>query len=355
MQSQHPPSSRFARWGTALATAVLLGLLPLLGAPANAAQSDKLSWSIKPGGEDSRTNFSYELEAGDTKKDTFEVTNLGSAEISLAIYAADGTTSSSGALDLLPADEPSTVVGAWVMVKQPEITLSPGETESVDFTLRVPKDTEPGDYVGGLISSYVDLANGGTVVVDQRLASRMNVRVGGEGTLALQAQALAVTTASAWNPFAPTTATASFILQNTGAVRARSNYTITTSGIFGWGENSKTFASGELIPGGSVDITQQVGGLWPLLILDTKVSVFPEGIDGSPGTEHILTASGWAMPWGQLVLLVVIISIALFVGLRRGRYYKDDEEDEFADANQSQESTPTGRRASIHSEPGNDA
>lgn len=322
------PRHTRSRWVAAMLSAALLASLPLFGAPAQAASSDELSWSIRPGGNDSRTNFSYELEAGAKKKDTFEVTNLGSIEVSLTIYAADGITSSSGALDLLPADEPSTVVGSWVKVSEPQITLSPGETESVDFTLEVPKNTAPGDYVGGLISSYLDTTSGGTVVVDQRLANRVNVRVGGEGTVALETQDLYVRTPLAWNPFAPSTATVTFTLNNSGTVRAHGNYSITTSGLFGWGESTKTFTMEELIPGASVNVAQEIVGIWPLFSLNTNVTILPEGIDGVSGTQDASNASSWNLPWGQIGLLVLLIAVALIIGLRQGRYDEDELDDE---------------------------
>lgn len=356
MHSLHPPKkTRVARWRSALAAAMALSAVSLTGVAAHAAPADELSWSIKPGGDASRTNFSYELEPGDKRKDSFEVTNLGATEISLAIYAADGITSGSGALDLLPADEPSTVVGAWVKVDQPEITLSPGETGNVDFTLAVPKNTEPGDYVGGLISSYVEASGGSTVVVDRRLATRMNVRVGGEGTVALEVRDASISTTPAWNPFAPVAATVSFTLNNTGTVRARGPYTITMQGPLGIGTTSQTFAADELIPGGSATVVQQLEGTWPLFNLATEVSVVPEGIDGSPGEPSTAGTSEWAVPWGQLVLLLALVIVAVAIGLRRGRYYDEDEDEDGADevpvpvvpAN----SAPSGRRAAAPRDP----
>ena len=349
--------SRLGRWGTTLATAMALSLLSFTGSAAHAAPADELSWSIKPGGESSRSNFSYELQAGDKQKDSFEVTNLGATEISLEIYAADGITSSSGALDLLPADEPSTRVGAWVKVDQARITLSPGETENVDFALDVPKNTEPGDYVGGLISSYVEASGSSTVVVDRRLATRMNVRVGGEGTVALEVQDAKTSTATAWNPFAPVATTATFTLKNTGTVRARGPYSITTQGPFGLGATSQTFAADELIPGGSATVAQQIEGIWPLFNLSTEISVAPEGIDGSPGEKSTAQTSELTVPWGQLALLLALVAIAVVVGLRRGRYYDEDEEDsaehEAPETLSSASTAPSGRRAAAPRDPEN--
>lgn len=307
-------------WLTLLA-AVLVASMGLLFLPATvqAQGSDDLSWSVKPGGEAARTNFSYELDAGATKQDSFVVTNLGGKTLNLAVYAADGTTSSTGALDLLPAAEASTGVGAWVTVETPNIELAPGAQADVPFTVSVPAGAEPGDYVGGLLSSYVDTANGGTVQVDRRLATRMNVRVAGEGRVSLGLSELSVSTDVAWNPFAPVSTSATFTITNTGNVRARGPYTVTTAGPFGLGRHTTTLAAVELIPAGSAATVVPFKGVWPLGWLTTTVEISPEGIDATPGAAVSIATDGWAVPWGQLGILLILIAAAVVIGLRRGR------------------------------------
>lgn len=324
-----------ALWRKALATITLafmgLGALPVV---SHAATTDGLSWSVAPGGKEDRTNFTFDLEAGETHKDSFVVTNLGTKEISLAVYAADGITSSTGALDLKSAEEPSEYIGAWVQVKDPVITLGSGEQSKVGFTLQVPENTEPGDYVGGLISSYADTSSGSTVMVDRRLATRMNVHVGGEGKLSLEIKDLAISTGLAWNPFAPVDATVSYTVLNTGTVRARGPQTISTSGPFGIAGTTSEEPGAELIPGGSAERTIVVPGVWPLFNLTGSVKIHSEGIDATPGTEVYATTKTLAVPWGQLCLLILLVGGAIILGVRRGRF-EDWEEPEDAEDVQS--------------------
>ena len=302
-----------------IATLMATSSILLLPGTVHAAEGDELSWSVKPGGDLAASNFSYELAAGATQQGTFTITNLGAKAIKLAVYAADGTTSSTGALDLLPAAEASNHLGLWVKVETPEVELFPGAKAEVPFTLTVPVDAEPGDYVGGLVSSYVDSAQGGTVQVDRRLATRMNLKVAGEGTVSLVPSELSVTSGIAWNPFAPISAEAIFIINNDGNVRARGNYNVTTAGPFGWGKRSVKVPLAELIPGGSATTSASIDGIWALGWLTTTVDVSPEGIDATLGETTTTSLGTWAMPWGQLALLVLVVLIAVMVGLRRGR------------------------------------
>lgn len=305
----------------ALLTAILMATssLLLLSGTAHATEGDELSWSVKPGGDSARSNFSYELAAGATQQGSFVITNLGAKAIKLAVYAADGTTSSTGALDLLPAAEASNHLGLWVTVETPELELFPGDKTEIPFTLTVPADAEPGDYVGGLVSSYVDSAQGGTVQVDRRLATRMNLKVAGEGKMSLMPGKLSVTHGIAWNPFAPISAEATFIINNDGNVRARGSYEVTTAGPFGWGKRSIKTPMAELIPGGSATTSVSIEGIWALGWLTTTVEISPEGIDATSGATTTTALDAWAMPWGQLALLVLVVLIAVVVGLRRGR------------------------------------
>lgn len=324
-RSVSTPPGPAPRWSVLLAT-ILIAILGLAVLPT-AAQADtgnELSWSVKPGGDEARSNFSYELDPGVSRDDTFVVTNLGAKALSLAIYAADGITSSTGALDLLPAAEPSTTVGAWVTVDTPAIELAPGARADVHFSINVPDQTEPGDYVGGLASSLVDTTNGGTVQVDRRLATRMNIRVTGEGRVDLTMSDLSVSAGTAWNPFAPVSATAAFTLKNTGNVRARGPYTVTMAGPFGLGKKSTTIAAGELIPGGSAAVESTLPGIWPLGWLNTTVTMAPEGIDSAPGASSTLEHTQAGVPWGQLGILLVLLAAAVAVGVRRGRAARQD-------------------------------
>ena len=293
-----------------------------------AAQADEISWGINPGGDEERSSFSYELDPGQSLEDSFAITNYGTKPLNLSIYGADGLTSANGALELLPATESSNYIGAWIHVEEPSVILAAGEETEVGFTLNIPEDAEPGDYVGGMISSFVDSASDSTVAIDQRLATQLAVRVGGEGTTALAVTEASAAAPIAWNPFAPVDATVHATLANDGNLRARGSYTVKISGPFGVAPASHTFSAEELLPGSTVQLEQQVPGFWPLLWQQVEVTMDAEGIDSLPAGSSTVTTTFWTLPAGWILILLVVMGAATVLGVRRARSGEYEEEDE---------------------------
>ncbi|GAA2948167.1 WxL protein peptidoglycan domain-containing protein [Glutamicibacter bergerei] len=313
------------------AVAVTLCLVCMGAISLPAAQADDISWGINPGGDEERSSFSYELEAGDEVKDSFEITNYGTAPLELSVYGADGSTSSNGALELLPASETSSYIGQWLKVEDPQITLAAGEETEVGFTLSIPSDVAPGDYVGGMISSYINSNARSTVAVDQRLATQLAVRVAGEGAVSLSLVDIQAQTPIGWNPFAPVEGTVTATLANDGNLRARGTYTVTISGPFGLGKTSQSFESEETIPGSTVKISQHIPGIWPMFWQKVEVSMTPVGIDSLPAKPINATTTFWSVPAGWTVALLLIIAAAITSGIIRARgyeYYDDEGADE---------------------------
>ncbi|TFH54575.1 WxL protein peptidoglycan domain-containing protein [Glutamicibacter arilaitensis] len=307
------------------ATISVLAVAIATALTAPAAHGDDLSWGTNPGGTETRSSFAYDLEPGEQARDSFEITNYGTEEISLAVYPADGATTSNGSLELSERTDLATAVGAWIEVDQAEVALGPGEKTSVEFTVEIPTDAAPGDYLGGMVSSYID-TSAGTVVVDRRLATQLAVRVGGEGAVKLNVSAASAQAPIAWNPFEPVDAIVGATVANEGNLRARGSYTITASGPFGWGSTSSEYQLDELLPGSIVAIEQQLPGLWPLLWQQVEVRVNAEDIDSLPAGFSTASTTFWSIPAGWILLLVAVIAASILLGVRRSRRWEADDE-----------------------------
>lgn len=130
------------------AVLVLLTALALVCAhptPAAAADGD-VSWRVRTGANaygDDRSSFSYAVNPGGTVEDTMVVTNRGRNPLRLAVYASDGYTTDAGQLDLLTRDKRSTGVGVWTHPKVTSVTVAPGKSADVPFTVTVPGNATP--------------------------------------------------------------------------------------------------------------------------------------------------------------------------------------------------------------------
>ena len=307
--------------------AILVGLLALLagGSPAAAADDGQLTWSVAPADNDlgdARPNFQYAAEPGQTIDDAIVVTNMTAAPLTLAVYAADAFTTSSGQLDLLPAGEPSTDVGTWVDLDEDEVTLDAGEAATIPFTVTVPDDATPGDHSGGIVTSFRSTQSGSTVALDSRLGSRMHVRVAGELTPAVDATDVRVDYHPSWNPFASGSATVHYVLRNTGNTRAVATDSASVAGPMGLLEaSSDQTTTPELTARSEIDRAIEVTGAWPSFRLKATVDVIPEsvGVGGETLPALVVTGSAWAVPWSLLVLVGLVVAAAILVPTFRER------------------------------------
>jgi hypothetical protein len=274
-----------------------------------------------------RTRFTYTVPAGAQIFDAMTVVNRGATDITLRVYASDAFTTSSGVLDLLPANEKPVDIGSWVTVKQPTITVKPQQRVLVPFTLTVPTNATPGDHTGGLVTSLVTNDERVSINLDRRLGSRIYLRVLGPLNPALDIDRIAVTHNGTLNPAAGGSATVTYTVTNSGNVRLRARQSIRLAGPWGiLGTTAVLDDLPELLPGNSRTRTVTIHGVWPATRLTATVRLRPyAGPDSPPTTVEDVTASGttWGWPTGQAFLLVLVVAVAFaYRWLRRRRKAK---------------------------------
>lgn len=316
----------------ALCAALVVALaVALPAAPAAAADADttaEVNWTVRTEsnqfGSD-RTNYGYTIDPGGSVTDGIVVANHGGQPVDLEVYAADGFTSEDGALSLVVAGEESTAVGAWITPGRQTVTLAPGESASIPFTVRIPDNATPGDYAGGIVTSLTvpDAATG--VNVDRRLGIRVNLRVGGDLAPALAVEDLSVSWDGGLNPFAGGDATVTYTLHNTGNAAISAAPDTTVSGIFGLLASTAPAADDlpELLPGESRTQKVVIANVPPLFALIGSTTVTPLVTDAagsrSPIAEVSASAVGPAVPWMLLIIVALIAVATVLVLRRRGR------------------------------------
>lgn len=296
-----------------LATSLLALLSFIAPSAARADTTQPPAWSIDTVDSDrgtDRQNFSYDVNPGDVITDSITVTNTGPGALTLTIYAADAFTTATGAVDILESGEPSVDAGTWVAPGAGSISLEPGASIDVPFTLTVPADATPGDHSAAIVASLLPGDSTDQVKVERRLGLRIDMRVSGELAPTAEIRSLATNWGAAgFNPFAGGTTTVSYELVNTGNVRLASLEDLRLSGIGGAARVALTGGEiPELLPGSAVTITREVtsSAIGPL---NGALTVYLQPVGAFTDVPVAVTAelSAFALPWSLVVLAVVLL------------------------------------------------
>jgi len=343
-------------------TLALVGVLVLLGlaGPARAADDD-VTWGISPAtseGIDSRSRFDYQVDPGTTITDRVAVTNHSAQKATFRIYATDATTDyDTAAFALLGADQAPTGLGSWTAVdgkaaKCPDsnddaeascaaglgatVDLEPGNRAVLPVEITVPANATPGDYSAAIVASHASQAQdgeGSPVRVEQRVGTRVYLRVAGDLAPAVTMTGVVSGFSTGWNPFGSGTASVGFDLANTGNVRLSATPSVRLTAPFGIDLGTHELAPVEdLLPGGTGHVTGTVEGVPPLLLAFSDITVTPDagGLDAEP-----LAAStrAWAIPWSLLGLVVVVVGVpwAVIAWRRRSRRLLGQELADYAE------------------------
>ncbi|MEU8708824.1 DUF916 domain-containing protein [Streptomyces sp. NPDC048565] len=331
---------------TTIAVLVRTALLVLLTAlvsgtfaapQARAAEGD-VTWTVRTAANDygeDRSSFSYAVNPGGEAEDALVVANHGTEPLSLAVYAADGFTTEKGQLDLLTEGKKSSSVGSWVQADRESVRIAAGRSAEIPFTVKVPHDATPGDYVGGILTSLKQSDDAEGIAVDRRLGIRIKLRVSGALRPELAVEDVHVDYRGSANPFAQGDAMVTYDLHNTGNALLSAKQKVTLTGPFGTlSTDAGTIdAPPELLPGEHWKVKVPVHDVTPAFRLTATVAVTPLITDAAGSTTALApvrtTGHGWAVPWTLLLIVVLVLGggAAAFVLVRRGRARRAQQEE----------------------------
>lgn len=288
----------------------------LFDATPGATEDPTVTWGIRPADNAQgagRPNYSYELEPGARVEDDFVVLNHGQKPLTLAVYAADAVVTQNGPLNLANRDVPSVDVGSWVDVGTDEVTIAPGESVEIPFTITVPSNASPGDHTGGIVSSLTG-ADPAAITVERRLGSRIHVRVVGELQPGLRIDGLVASHSGSTDAVPRGDLAVSFTVTNTGNSRLTGAAKLRLSGPFGTSARVVTLDDvPELLPGSSYDVSTTVPDVPATVRMTATAVVTPMvlGPDDSRGTAIApveASTTFWAMPWIPVGILVLVLA-----------------------------------------------
>jgi hypothetical protein len=287
-----------------------------------AAWAGDASWTVRTAANDfgsDRENYSYTLNPGGQVEDGLVAVNSGTTPLELAVYAGDAFTTDKGQLDLVTRNTPSTGVGAWVHPGQDHVTVQPGQSVDVPFTLTLPDNAAPGDHMGGILTS---LTQGG---VERRVGIRILLRVSGDSQPGLTVEDLDTDYSGTLDPFGTGDATITYTIHNTGNTILAARQEPALSGPFGaWSVPAEAADTPQLLPGEKWRVTVPVHGVTPALVLTETVTLTPLLTDASGSTAPLSavesTSDSLAVPWTLLLLVAVCgLIVTIFVSRRRRR------------------------------------
>ncbi|MDP9797239.1 hypothetical protein J2S43_005751 [Catenuloplanes nepalensis] len=306
----------------ALLLASLLASPPLTTtAPALTAAPDPVTWSVAPATEQGgakRASFGFEADPGRELRDSVVVTNFSGAQVTFKLYANDAVNTPTGGFDLLAGDKKPTDVGAWIRLAEDSVTIPAGGSATVPFTLTVPANGTPGDHTGGIVAALVPAGNG-PVTVENRVGTRVYLRVHGALVPQLTVTSLTVRHHGRFNPFAGGDVTAQYTIRNTGNIRLSVGQGAdVTSGTGNRLAGADGAAVPELLPGQSLTFDTRLTGVEPLGPITTNVRITPAAVTGDAYAESLSAAqlgtaqrsTGlWAVPWSQIVFLTLLAGL----------------------------------------------
>ena len=324
-----------------LAPSLLWGGIAVAAAPAtplvaaaDGAVEGEITWGIEPsdseGNPTGEVSYRLSVDPGDTFEGHALVTNYSEVPVTFGILAADGIVSADGNFDILRADEESVDVGTWIQV-QDSVEVGAGESVVVPWTLTVPENATPGDHPGGITASVTQAATGEgpQVSFDTRVGVRIHLRVKGDIVPSVSFSDITTRYDASINPFAPGDLYVEYTMTNDGNVRLGSIQQWDVFGLFrlpagGTGPSGTVIGQQrEILPGQSARVSTVIEDVWPLGRLTTELSAFNESVGADQVGRDLPTVRekdvAWAVPWSQLVVLVLLLGAWWALRERRRR------------------------------------
>jgi len=147
-------------------------------APALAlGRSDAVDLALLPVGQ-AASYFDLTMQPGETRSLEVEISNNGDGEITARTYAADVYTIINGGFGGRLRDEPATGTTRWLDYPSDLLELAAGDRSYRSFSVTVPPERGPGEYITSLIlENEVPIEAEGIVGADQVVRQAVGVLV----------------------------------------------------------------------------------------------------------------------------------------------------------------------------------
>ncbi len=262
---------------------------------------------------------SYSVNPGDKISGTLKVTNDSDTAISFHADIRDYIVQdTAGTPELLP---PNTLdnrfsAASWIGVVPDSFTVSPRETQDIQFYLNIPQNAAPGGHYMAVVYTPAGQAstNGSGATITTQLGTLFKISVSGKiNEFAL----LTGLTAPSFQENGPVTVDAQ--IQNEGDLHIAPKGTLVVTNMFGQTVQQMPLPSYDIFPTAARDYALKVGSYWMIGRYSARILAQYGQNNNLPLTAVVIF---WVFPWrAAVVLTLAIIAVVLitFLAIERKR------------------------------------
>jgi hypothetical protein len=251
-------------------------------------------------------HLEFTASPGDHLTGSFKFWNGTTAALPIHLEAADFKPQGEEGQILVDGEEdPANSLKSWVTPQVTDVTIAPGEEPTLDFSLDVPANADPGSHWGTLLAITGPQAVGPNTAINTRLGLLILVRVRGDEREKLTLESVSV---PRFVDAPPIALEARF--KNEGTVHEAPQGTIEVRNMFGSLVATGTLPVRNVLPGVVRKIGTAVGegeGFWL-----GRYSVLLSATYGDKGEQLAAKRIIWVVPWRRYGMWALGI-LALFM------------------------------------------
>lgn len=202
---------------------------PTPDASASPEVDDTIWFFLAPEGKSNGGFFELEMEPGDSQVLRVEIGNGSTIPVRAIIYAADVYSGVNGGFAMENAEAERSEPTTWLDFETETRDFEPGQGITKAFTVTVPEDAEPGQYITGLAIETAEgrsFGEGSPLLHKVRLATAVFIIVPGPVVAGFEISDIQVA-------MDLTTTSVSGLITNTGNVRVRPKGSLRMTGASG--------------------------------------------------------------------------------------------------------------------------
>lgn len=259
----------------------------------------------------------FELSAnpGDTVSNVLKVTNTDPYPVNIVIDIEDfSAIGEEGQVTLKQGEDSSTYsLAGWITATPNAFTIPANNSITVQFTINIPIDAEPGGHYSSVLASINATPVDGGVAIAQKIGSLLLLNVAGDVEEKLFIEELFV---EPFSEYGPVNIISRF--ENTGSVHLKPRGFILIKNIFGQEVEQLDLPQKNVLP----KSIRRIEILWGERIMFGRYEATLTAIYGSTNQPLSAITTFWVIPWkiatAILVGIIILLSI-LIKGRKRFR------------------------------------